>query len=823
MNEHIKQSLLRGRLVLLLGAGASYGSKTSSGSNIPLGAETAKILAGKIGELNCEDPLSDVYNVVKDTLGEYQLHKEMESLFKHVTPTNNYIEVLKYPFFRIYSLNIDDAMEKASYHHHNLKFNVRLRNDKITEPDQLFQTVDYIKLNGDINRVEDGFIFSAQEYAKGSATPPLWYEEVARDFTKYTFIFIGTELNEPLFHHMVESYCAKSHSVDFTSYLITPSISGIRKASLKSSKIEHIEGTMSDFVGWLNQEFDKIPTAMDILWNVRPSTAKMLEESMVTRNGPHIDVLSSIIPVNRSSLSLIEKSSKISGIKEFYKGFKPTWHDVLDNIPAVLVNTENLYKEFETVPLPLSLYIVTGSAGCGKTTTLKQLALHLSDSSTTNVYFVEEYTKTLSKVVEELDERNSAPYYLFFDRVGDFATQISDIISKNKSFKAIFISAENPINWARRVKEHLSDKLTRKIDISNLYDKDADRILEKVEAYGNWTRLSKLPKKKRRTELLQRSKQQLLIGLMEATSGEGYIKLIEKDYSSIENEAQKFLLILAGLATRERVVANEATLSRALNFLGLESNVYYLSTFLEGILKYSNGNVTTRHKIYIDKLFERHVSSDDLHRAIVAYVKAFTVYDFPIAMKISKSEMSIYKGLVNAKVLNSLFRGNHELILSIYETYEKEFEKEGLYLMQYGIALRTFGRDAEALEKLKMAHIAYPENPQVEHSLAQQKLIIACKTDNENYAMILLGEAEGVLKRLDRAGIQIYDTYPITALSESHVQILDRFNQKEAASMHARLYFNQISKTQNVLENERLQKTLSKLHKYTTTQQWVSS
>ncbi|MCL1123544.1 P-loop NTPase [Shewanella surugensis] len=823
MNENIKQSLLRGRLVLLLGAGASYGSKMSNGKDIPLGLETAKILADMIGEKYCQEPLSDVYNVVKETIGEHQLHTKMESLFKHITPTKNYIEILKYPFFRIYSLNIDDAMENAKTHNRGLKFNVRLRNDKIIEPDQLYRTIDYIKLNGDINRVTDGFIFSSQEYAKGSAKAPLWYEEVARDFTKYTFLFIGTELNEPLFHHMVESYSSKSHTADFKSYLITPSINSIRKRSLASSKVEHIKGTMSDFVAWLKSEFESVPTPLDVLWNVRPSIATMLSQADGIKEDKHIKILSSITPIHRSSLSLIQQNPSLSGVKEFYKGFKPTWQDIIENVPAILTSTENLYNIFESTPPPLSLYLVTGSAGCGKSTTLKQLALHLSESKNMNVYFIEEYTKILNKVVDELDERNSSSYYLFFDRIGDFASQISEIISKDKSFKVIFISAENPNNWIMRVKEHLSDKLTKQIDISKIVDQDADRILAKVEEYGNWTRLSKLSKKRRRFELLKRSKKQLLIGLMEATSGEGYIDLIKKEYSAIKNKSQRFLLILSGLATRERVVASESTLSRALDFLGLESNVYFLSGFLEGTLKYSNGNVTTRHKVYIDKLFERHVSQKDLHSAIVAYLKSFTVYDFPIAINISKSEMAIYKSLVNAKLLNKLFSGNETFILSIYELYEKDFEKEGLFLMQYGLALRTFSKDDEALEKLKIAHIAYPENPQVEHSLAHQKLIIACKTHDENYAMLLLAEAQAVLKRLDRAGIQIYDTYPITALSESHVQILDKFGQKESALIHAKIYFNQIDKTKNVLENERLQKTLAKLLKYTTTTKWVNS
>ena len=49
MNQHIKNALLNGRLVLLLGAGASKGCVNSLKEDIPLGWELAKILADEMG------------------------------------------------------------------------------------------------------------------------------------------------------------------------------------------------------------------------------------------------------------------------------------------------------------------------------------------------------------------------------------------------------------------------------------------------------------------------------------------------------------------------------------------------------------------------------------------------------------------------------------------------------------------------------------------------------------------------------------------------------------------------------------------------------
>ncbi|WP_350608604.1 ATP-binding protein, partial [Pseudoalteromonas sp. MER144-MNA-CIBAN-0113] len=55
---------------------------------------------------------------------------------------------------------------------------------------------------------------------------------------------------------------------------------------------------------------------------------------------------------------------------------------------------------------PLDLHLLFGGAGCGKTTSLKQLALKVSDEGGRNVYFVEEYKDRLVDLIHELDIRN---------------------------------------------------------------------------------------------------------------------------------------------------------------------------------------------------------------------------------------------------------------------------------------------------------------------------------------------------------------------------------------------------------------------------------
>ena len=83
------------------------------------------------------------------------------------------------------------------------------------------------------------------------------------------------------------------------------------------------------------------------------------------------------------------------------------------------------------------------------------------------------------------------------------------------------------------------------------------------------------------------------------------------------------------------------------------------------------------------------------------------------------------------------------------------------YWLQYGLALRNFGNQAEALEKLKTAREAYSSH-QIEHAYAQQLMIIASMSPNWDEAEALLNEAIDALRVLIRVEGEA-DSYPIAA------------------------------------------------------------
>ncbi|MGG6541746.1 UNVERIFIED_CONTAM: SIR2 family protein [Acinetobacter baumannii] len=819
INEIIKKAFENGRLIILLGAGASFSSKTRDNKNIPLAIELAKKISDEAGFPYNEETLSEVYQAAVTTIGSQRVIEILSKYFKNTNPSDDYKSLVKLPLTRIYTLNIDDCFERAfnSIHSLNSKrsLDVFRNNDPLKEVDQFFHRTDLIKLNGDILNPKDGFIFSEQEYAQGSSKEPLWYSELARDYSRNVFLFIGSKLKEPLLWHQIEKYKARTGIESGFSYVLTPdNLSEIQKISLDSYKVKHIQGTMSDFITWFNTNYPEGYTPKEIITSQRPELQGLIDHSF------EISLFDKVMPVSISSLSLLDAREE-TGIREFYKGFKPSWADIVLDVPATL-NKTNVFKDIIINDYKHNtlggLYLIKGSAGSGKSTALKQIALSLSKETNFPVYYLDENKHDFIELIKLLDDKNGkTPYFLCLERLGYFYRHLLEIFKIGS--KAIFIAAENSRILQKKLPQTFYQFISRDIDMSEIEYNDVPKILEKIEKYGSWLRLSKMTERQRIDELYRKSRRQLLIGLLEVTSGLGFHEIIKNDYISITDESERYLIVLAGIATLQNTVANEITLSRALESLQLNNDVEKLCNNLVDIVHLNSKNeINTRHRLYIENLFTQHISLNVIETAIAAYISAFTVYPFPIITHLNLSESMVYKYLVNAKSLLKLLNKDKTRILNIYKRFEKKLEQEGLFLMQYGLALRMFDEHTRAYQMFQQASIAYPNSAHIEHALAVQ-LLILCFESSKDIAAYYLEKAVTILNNLKQLpndkffGEQI-DSYPIKTLSEGHVCVLDYLDRKEEAKIFARTYYDAIDRLERKDGTIKLNATKEKLMKY---------
>lgn len=159
MNTYLKQEIIKGNCILLLGAGASFNSLDSRKRPILMGEELSKELCAEIGITHQPGQLPKVYEIAKRKLGA-KLVNFLEDKFSGTTPSNELNRIARYVWQRIYTLNIDDATEIAFQRNSNQTVKTLNRTDPWKEIDQQLARLDIIKLNGCINRPTDGFIFS---------------------------------------------------------------------------------------------------------------------------------------------------------------------------------------------------------------------------------------------------------------------------------------------------------------------------------------------------------------------------------------------------------------------------------------------------------------------------------------------------------------------------------------------------------------------------------------------------------------------------------------------------------------------------------------
>lgn len=812
MNEQIEKGILEGRVILFLGAGASLQSKNQSNNNPPLGKDLAKILAEKAGWQYAGEPLSTVYSAAKKAIG-IEVDNLLEEQYKYCAPSPEYETISTIPWSRIYTTNIDDALEKALGNISKQKVNIKQRSDRIEDKDQLLSRLEYVYLNGSVKAPDCGYVFSAEEYGKANANTPRWYEELAADFFQCTFIFIGTALDEPIFYHQIERYKERSGIGAPLSYVLTPSATPIQVSSFDSYGLVHIAGTLSDFCSWIKEKFEVAPEPLDIAKNKFPELKRVISQN----DGLMAELLKDVVIVSRQSLSSSQNEIDAGTIRQFYRGFKPTWQDVLDAVPAELAQFYKIIANINDSKFKdVKLFALIGPAGSGKSTMLKMVGLSLSDKGE-KVYYLPGNTSKIIDVLEELEKSNDKKFFVLIERIDPFKDLLSEFLGK--ATKVTIISLDGQNVWYNRLESKFKNINSYVHFIDEIDEGDVIPILNKLRKFGPWTRLSGLTESKRKKELYERSKRQLLIGLMETTTGIGFEQIIQREYESIVSEGDKFFFVLCCLATMHRCVLTESIASRALSDNGLVKSPQAIAQNMKGIIVYKDSQFSIRHPVYARKIIESVIDTALIARAVSSILSAYRVYSHPVVKDLGKNEADLFKAIINHRFLVNVLRSDENEVSNVYRTQEKYFEKDGLFWLQYGLFKRDFHKNIEAFEILQTAYNAYPHDHTV-HALAQQKLILSSSdlvTDEQ--ARNHLSEALDLLENLDRT-LESDDTYPIVSMAEGHVSSMIKLDGIAMARIKAREYVDRIDQRLRRNEDQRLKNSKAKLMKLATTGVW---
>jgi hypothetical protein len=144
MLPEIKTAYQNGRLMLLLGAGASGGSRDSGNVELPMGDGLAKELSSLMNWTYAGEPLSSVYSAI-NAIDSARLHSFLRTRLTNTKPSPALQILASFPWPRVFTLNIDDCMESAFRKAGTQELQIFLRNSPLEAIDPIFKAVELVK------------------------------------------------------------------------------------------------------------------------------------------------------------------------------------------------------------------------------------------------------------------------------------------------------------------------------------------------------------------------------------------------------------------------------------------------------------------------------------------------------------------------------------------------------------------------------------------------------------------------------------------------------------------------------------------------------
>jgi tetratricopeptide (TPR) repeat protein len=786
-----------GNAILFLGAGANEGAKNGAGQPIKDGDSLVLALREKVHSDDIELGLGDLIEELTLQFGEAGLNKFLRAEFADCTSSTQQANLLKYAWLRIYTLNIDDAIDHVPRVARAQQFVQVNRSDPVEEQ-RTFDCVEIVHLNGYINNMGCGFVFTPSQYRAEIRHSSTWYAKCAQDFFDKTFIFIGTKLNEPIFEAHVEEISRNRGQYSARSFFLSPEpISNIRSRRLLAKRIEPVIATLSSFIDFLHVELGD---------SLRPNEIAAYVSGQPNREGAPSALVASVEQIGTTewfSKRRLGETGQRRVARDFFNGSSPTWDVVTNNISVELSQDRLITARLKDFLLSTSvLYIVTGQSGSGKTTSLMKATLDIARTAQFKIFVLDESTREpINKVVRYLsDSFEGEDVILLVNNIVLFADELPEIEASSRGGNVKIVAQSRSRDWEGRISRY-APRGTVTVDIPKLDERDFEELRKGIIDHAVAPEFIKLKDKTKQIAFLRSSKQQLLVLMKEATHQRRFEEIIEDEFRSIESDAGRAAFCIVGLATLAKNQLSVGELSEMMTLMNPALDVNEALRQLEGVVIKGAGGLVGRHEIYVRHVFDVMIESQLLKDVIVGTLKYFTRFGQPVIPKLGRQRGNLFKFLLNSDWLYETFyrKGDLKMAERVYSSIEIEYQLDGHYWLQRGLFYRRRRVHKVAQDCLDKSVGAYPNNLFAQHARAQQQLINAAIAGRGSVQ--LEREVHMAVKELNRQS-QLRDPtdeYPLVTLSRYHPEVLLKWGDLEGARALAREYFERLSALRKAL------------------------
>lgn len=362
----VRETLLAGRYSLFLGAGVNFGGKLRTGEDIPLGDQLRQQLVALKG-LKANSSLARA----SSQLTQSEKDRYLTDAFSSCIPSPALLKLPQFFWRRVYTLNIDDALEAAYKASASLQAaEPRSHAAPYVEANDI-TVLQIAHIHGWSQRPDDGYVFSLAEYAGSMGPGNPWVNVLAHTLATEPFIVAGTSLEEPDLEYFLAGRSVHSVRTDRgPSFLIEPFPDAATERECARHGLTLYEGTFDAFLSDLLANFPDRPLPISA-----PSGLSK-EHFTVTPKTKDLALFS------RDFSFVVAHQVEENADLGFLVGREPTLDDIAlgRDIPrqSTLALKSELRKRMTSKNWDVNFLVIDENAGAGKSTVLRRALYDLS-------------------------------------------------------------------------------------------------------------------------------------------------------------------------------------------------------------------------------------------------------------------------------------------------------------------------------------------------------------------------------------------------------------------------------------------------------------
>ncbi|NYF31935.1 SIR2 family protein [Sphingopyxis sp. JAI108] len=426
--DRLAASLRAGEYNLLLGAAASLGSTNADGKTLPLAdayrVELCKLKGAKEGH-----SLQRIYQ----TLTADEVDQHVTARFSGCTPGPALRALPLFLWKRIFTLNIDDALE-AAYANADRYQIPKIYNYRDTyEENGDRSNVQIVHLHGHTQRPQDGYIFSRDAYFNIIKTSNPWMVNLSHFLSSEPFIIMGSSLDETDLDYFLSLRSQSTSRLDRgPSILIEPFGDIVTDTECERLDLLRYSGTSEDFIEFISSSVINRPRPQDLVTE---------DEKSIFIEEPTAHDISSFYSDFEKVPAATEANANDP---RFFFGHVPSWSDLTLQYDISRPVNSTLVRAVEDAFSGRSdsrLIFLSDHVGVGKSTALRRVGFDFARQGTT-VLSCSALSRLEPRLTASMLNNIAGRCLVIVDDFADQVYSIEAVLSLAEKKDLVFLAAE---------------------------------------------------------------------------------------------------------------------------------------------------------------------------------------------------------------------------------------------------------------------------------------------------------------------------------------------------------------------------------------------